>query len=310
VAAMLLVTGIATWMPSWCLPDQREQVRNQWHRNQQAGYLQVMFIDVGQGTSTLLACPNGRTILVDGGGFHDDAFDVGRNVVAPLLWYLGIKTVDAVILSHDHPDHGYGLRFILSHFRVGGFWESGVRDPMTPTPASTLAEIAAQRGIPRKTLGTDSADGILAAHGISIRHPAADYLASRWDRKNLNNASLVFEVVHGNTRVVLPGDIDESVETLLADDLQRPGRVLLAAPHHGSRHATSTALLDAVNPELVVFSCGFGNWFGFPHESVLQRINDRGVAIRRTDQDGAIWAVSDGNSWRLGLPTGQKPTPD
>ncbi len=230
--------------------------------------------------------------------------------MAPLLWYLGIKTVDAVILSHDHPDHGYGLRFILSHFRVGGFWESGIRDPSTPSPARALAEIAAQRGIPHKTLDSGSADGTLAAHGLSIRHPSSDYLASQWDQKNLNNASLVLEVVHGNTRVLLPGDIDQSVEKLLAGDLRRPGRVLLAAPHHGSRHATSAVLLDAVSPELVVFSCGYGNWFGFPHESVLQRLQDHAVTIRRTDLEGAVWAVSDGNSWRLGLPTGQEPTRD
>jgi competence protein ComEC len=308
ITGMVLVTAVVTWVPAWCLLQQREQVSHQWRMNQQTGHLQVMFIDVGQGSSTLLACPDGSTILVDGGGFRDDAFDVGRNVIAPLLWYLGIKTVDAVILSHDHPDHGHGLRFILSHFRVGGFWESSIRDSMMPTPTTTLAEIAARRGILYRTLNSGSADSILAAHGLSIRHPAPEYLASRWDRKNLNNASLVLEVVHGNTRVVLPGDIDESVERLLADDLRYPGGVLLAAPHHGSRHATSTVLLDAVNPELVVFSCGFGNRFGFPHESVLQRLQDRGVHICRTDEDGAVWAVSDGNSWRLHSPGRQKTT--
>ncbi|HBD07602.1 MAG TPA: DNA internalization-related competence protein ComEC/Rec2 [Syntrophobacteraceae bacterium] len=302
LAGLILVACFGTWRPAWVLPGQQQQIQAQWRRNQMEGRLQVMFIDVGQGSSTLLGCPDGSTILVDGGGYHDDAFDIGRNVVAPFLWYLGIKKVDAVVLSHDHPDHGYGLRFILSHFHVGSFCQTGIHDPSTPSPATILAEIAAQRGIPRKTLELLPTDGTLTAHGLSIRHPSPGYLASQWDQKNLNNVSMVIEALHGNTRLILPGDIDESVEQLLAGDLSRGGELLLAAPHHGSRHATSAALLDAVRPKGLVLSCGYGNRFGFPHESVLERLRDRGVETHRTDLEGAIWAVSDGHSWRLGRP--------
>ncbi len=286
LAGMALIACLGTWGSPWGLQEKREQLRAEWRRNQAAGHLQVLFVDVAQGSSTLLGYPDGTNMLVDGGGFHDDAFDVGRNVLAPLLWYLGIDKLDTVVLSHDHPDHGNGLRFILSHFRVGSFWESGIRDSSKASAATDLAAIAANRGIPHKSLEQLQHTPAMATRDVRIRHPSLDYLQSRWDRNNLNNVSLVIEAMHGDTRVLLPGDIDQTVEGILANELRRPGRVLLAAPHHGSQHSSGEALLDSLKPEAVVFSCGYGNWFGFPHETVLQRLRDRGTQLHRTDQRG------------------------
>jgi competence protein ComEC len=90
------------------------------------GALRVDVIDVGQGSSALVRFPTGETMLADGGGIPDDSYDIGRGVLAPFLWYEGIRRLDYVALSHYHPDHALGLRFILRNFDVGSFWTSGI----------------------------------------------------------------------------------------------------------------------------------------------------------------------------------------
>ena len=111
-------------------------------------------IDVGQGTSTLVRLPTGETMLVDGGGIPDDSYDIGRAVLAPFLWHEGIRRLDYVVLSHYHPDHALGLRFILRNFDVGSFWTSEIirgRPCGRGRPRRCLDEIALKRKIRIRT---------------------------------------------------------------------------------------------------------------------------------------------------------------
>jgi len=95
------------------------------------GRLVVAAIDVGQGQSLLVRTPDGKNVLVDGGGFYLSRWDVGKNIVAPCLISLGIRRLDAVALSHPHPDHGRGLAYILSHFKVKEFWRGPDENELT-----------------------------------------------------------------------------------------------------------------------------------------------------------------------------------
>ncbi|MCU0587995.1 MAG: DNA internalization-related competence protein ComEC/Rec2 [Syntrophobacteraceae bacterium] len=271
-----------------------------------AAKLRVHIIDVGQGLSTLLRFPSGETMLVDGGGFYDDSFDLGRATLAPFLWQAGIHHLDHVVLSHDHPDHRNGLKFILSHFTVGCFWETGLA--IGGEDGSRLAVIARQRGIPirrgQEILGRHSLGGC----GVSVLHPTPDFLDRSWDAEDLNNASIVLEVTYGITRLLLPGDIDQALENRLPlaspDGLQ----TLLVAAHHGSDRSTGPILLERLRPGAAFFSCGQDNVFGFPSPAVLARCRDRGIAVYRTDRHGAIEAVSNGSGWEIKTQV-QGPTP-
>lgn len=262
--------------------------------------LRVMVIDVGQGSATLLRFPTGQTMLVDGGGFFDNSFDVGRNVLAPLLWHLGIHKLDTVVLSHDHPDHRNGLIFILSHFAVGRYWESGINDSAPASPK--LAAIAAQRNIPIRRLQALPPVTTIGPCQVRLLHPTPAYLEQQWDHRDLNNVSLVLQVDYRKTHLILPGDIDRSVETPLFADRLLTGPVLLIAPHHGSARSNSNYLLERLHPCAVIFSCGFENWFGFPDARVLQNCRRHRIPYYRTDLDGAIQAVSDGYQWKIGKP--------
>jgi len=259
--------------------------------------LRVTFLDVGQGSSTLLQFPDGRVMIVDGGGFWDNSFDVGRFVVAPALWHLGIRKIDWMVLSHDHPDHRNGLRFLLSHFSVGEFWESGIHDKGAELePLSTVAF--------RRAIRVRSFTELAGAHHfgpcrVRLLHPSPHYLREEWDRKDLNNLSAVLRVDFGGTHLVLPGDIDRSIEERILGGEDLPGQVLLAAPHHGSERSGSPLLFDRLRPRAVVFSCGADNWFGFPSSAVLQECTRRNIRIFRTDLQGAVRARSDGVRWTL-----------
>jgi competence protein ComEC len=259
--------------------------------------LAVTFLDVGQGTSTLVRFPSGEAMLVDGGGFYDDSYDLGRAVVAPFLWASGVRKLDYLVLSHDHPDHRNGLKFILSHFRVKNYWESGLTE--NPSGMSSLAAIAARRGIPVQTLPAIPADKSVGDCRIRVLHPTSAYLETQWDRQDLNNASLVIEVEYGATRLILPGDIGQSVENLLFETYIPHGPLLVASPHHGSAHSNGKSLFDRLRPDFLVFSCGYDNWFGFPAPAVLERCRRHGIPYYRTDLQGAIQAVSDGNRWTI-----------
>jgi len=265
---------------------------------------QVTALDVGQGSASLVRCPEGGVFLVDGGGFYDDSFDVGRHVVAPALWAMGIRRLDAVILSHDHPDHRNGLRFILETFPVSRYVETGLSS--RGLTGSSLVPVANRRRIPTvQTL----VDGLKAWNGavdlgdmggcrLRALHPTWEFIQTVWDAKNLNEASLVLEVTFGEAGILIPGDIGEATEEALLERLTAGvNRWVLIAPHHGSATSCGRNLLARLRPDGVLLSCGFGNPFGFPAPAVLDRLRSLRVPALRTDLHGAVHASWDGSRW-------------
>jgi competence protein ComEC len=260
--------------------------------------LRVDVIDVGQGSSTLIRFPTGETMLVDGGGFNDDAYDIGRQVLAPTLWQAGIRKIDTVVLSHDHPDHRNGLRFIVSHFDVGSLWESGIAaQGMT---RSDLALIADRRNIPVRQVPQIIGERMVGDCSVRVLHPTSTYIEGPWERENLNTVSIVMEIRFRSTRVIIPGDIETPLEEILFTDAPVfDGETLLISPHHGSKQSNPPLLLDRLQPKTVIFSCGADNVFRFPHERVLEECERRNIRVLRTDLEGAIRAVSNGLGWEL-----------
>jgi competence protein ComEC len=274
------------------------------------GKLRVDVIDVGQGTSTLVRFPAGETMLVDGGGIPDESYDIGRAVVAPYLWHEGIHRLDCVALSHDHPDHGLGLRFILRNFDVGSFWTSGITGEETADGVNTsnheegrsvhsrLDEIALKRKIKIRTFPELFSDVRIGQVRVRLLHPSREFIA-HWSGGDLNPTSLVIEICFGRTRVILPGDIGAGVEKSIIPALEGGMETFLIGAHHGSRYSSSEKFLDALHPRAVAFSCGYENQFGFPAEAAVQRCAERNIPVYRTDIDGAVHAVSDGREWSI-----------
>ncbi len=284
VVLIPVVLGVTIWS-SYAKAKERQTLR-------------ADIIDIGQGTATLIRFPSGETMLVDGGGFPDDSFDVGRGVLAPFLWHEGIRKLDHVVLSHDHPDHRNGLRFILSNFDTGCFRTAGSEDaPDGKNRHLSLEQIAARRHIRICSFPELFNELRIGDARIRLLHPAADF--NRAETADLNDSSLVLEIQFGDTTLILPGDIGSRIENSIIPALDKNRRALLVAAHHGSEHSNSEELLDAMRPEAVLFSCGFENRYGFPAQAVIKRCADRKIPMYRTDLHGAIHASSDGRQWTI-----------
>lgn len=263
--------------------------------------LRVTMIDVGQGSSALIELPRGECMLVDGGGFSDaSTFDVGAGIVAPLLWRKKIMTVETVVLTHPESDHLNGLVYILEHFHVKRVWRT---DDTADTQGWTrFAAMAARKHLPMQSFGDLAREHVIEGVTFRILYPPGDYLDRPQHQKwrGDNNNSLVMKMTLGRTSFLFTGDIlERAEEELIRVNGDELCATVMFAPHHGSRSSSTRALIDRVRPEIVLISCGFHNRFGFPHAQVLDRYRRHGSRMLRTDLNGAVEVVADGQSVRV-----------
>ena len=272
---------------SWMVPNHFFTVRS---------LLRVTFLDVSQGNSAVVEFPGQSVMLIDGGGFHDNSFDVGRYVLAPYLWHRGITRLDTMVLSHPHPDHYHGLRFVAAHFPIEQFWYSTVSrgDPDIHSLLKTLAEKKVVFLSPKELSSGQNIDGV----AIQVLHPLADFSGSATSltNKELNNLSLVVRLSYKDVSFLFPGDIEEETEDALARRVHLQPVDALLVPHHGSRTSSSLPFLQRLKPKIAIFSVGYDNRFHLPAYSIRQRYDALGIQTYRTDVDGAITVITDGHN--------------
>ena len=148
----------------------------------------------------------------------------------------------------------------------------------------------------------------LGEASFTIIAPNRDY------GSDLNDASVGILVEHGSNRFLFTGDAEETAEADILANGQDISADVYKAGHHGSNTASTEEFLQEVNPAYAVISCGEGNSYGHPHAEVLNRFRSMGIDVFRTDEQGTIVAVSDGEeivwnctpseSWQAGEPKG------
>ncbi len=258
--------------------------------------MQITAIDVGQGSATLARLPRGITMLIDGGGFQESTFDVGRMVIAPFLFAERISKIDIVVLTHPHPDHLLGLIYIVNHFHVGEVWCSGRKtdDDFYHLWENTLYE----NKVRLKYLSAQSPPEQISGVGIQclwpLHPPVTD--GQELSHEETNDTSLVLKMNYGSRNFLITGDISSRVESILIRSGQDLKSDLLFVPHHGSVHSSSVDFIHAVSPQYAIFSSGKNNVFRHPHPAALHRYQANGVTLLRTDQQGAISIHSDGHT--------------
>lgn len=246
--------------------------------------LEVSFLPVGQGDSTLLELPGGAVWLVDVGPPGRDGPGAARRVIAPYLRQRRITRIDTVVLTHPHADHIGGLAELASELPIGRvLWNGDERE----APPEL---IAALRALPNQVV--DACAPPETHGGVELRFLGPS--PRDGTPPVVNDGSLVLRVRAGAQTLLITGDAEADAERALVarrgDGLRAQ---VLKAGHHGSRTSSTEVFLDAVQPSHAVLSLGRNNGFGFPHPEVLERLAVRGVQVHRTDQDGVIRLVMD-----------------
>lgn len=230
------------------------------------GTARITVLDVGQGLSSVIETAH-HTLVFDTGIRLSPKFDMGASVLVPYLRSRAIKQVDTLVLSHTDADHIGGAQSLLAALPV-------IRE------LSSYPQQVPGRSIeyckPGKHWQWDGVKFIVLA-------PLPPYF------NDGNNNSCVIQVIAGNHRLLLTGDIESAAESRLVDEY---GELLasdvLVAPHHGSKTSSSSRFLDAVRPDLVLIAAGYRNQYGFPHRSVITRYQSNNILTLTTSESGAL----------------------
>ena len=242
--------------------------------------LTVQFIDVGQADCALLSC-DGEYLLIDGGN-RDDS-----QLVVSFLEQQGVQELAAVVCTHAHEDHVGGLPAVLAVYPTKAVYAP------TKTYSSNIFDkfvyYTDQQGLDI-TIPSPGDRFSLGQAEVTVLGPVKSYAET-------NNTSIVLMVTYGETAFLFTGDMETDAENDMLDYWE--GRVdwqadVLKVGHHGSNTSTGYRFLNAVSPAYGVISVGKGNDYGHPHKEPLSRLRQAGVTILRTDELGAIQAVSDG----------------
>jgi competence protein ComEC len=236
------------------------------------GDLRVAVLDVGQGLAVVARTAN-HALVFDTGPAFGPAADSGNRIVAPYLRAVGVRSLDGLIVSHDDGDHSGGALSVLQALPVG--WLASSLPDMDPLPLIADDAFRCSAGQSWEW------DGVR----FEVLHPVResyDTLARK------NDLGCVLKLTAPGGTVLIPADVERrSEEALLARGEDLAADVIVAG-HHGSKTSSTAGFVSAVRAGAVVFSVGYRNRFGHPHQDVVERYRDIGSTIYRTDGDGAV----------------------
>lgn len=236
-------------------------------------YLEVTFLNVGQGDSIFIEAPNGNQMLIDGGANKA----VLRKLGDVMPFY--DRSIDVVLATHPDKDHIGGLPHVLDRYKVDYFLESGA-----------VNETGVYKALKERT------NPILARRGMKIYLDSDVVVEILFPDRDVsgvesNTSSIVARIMYGNTSFLLTGDSPKSIEKYLVsiDNLDSD---VLKVGHHGSKTSSDVSFIEEVSPELVIISAGKDNRYGHPHQEVLDLF--AGIGVLSTYESGNISIFSDG----------------
>lgn len=281
IAALFLITVFILVI---CLPA------NLFNR----GKLEVVALDVGQGDSILLKSPQGKFILVDGGG--SDFTDVGQRKVLAYLHHRGIRNLYLAVNTHPDTDHLLGLETVVNDMAVKHI---GIPSTLKDEDKyQKLKNIASRKGISLTPLYKGQILKIEPGFNLEVVYPAIDNELKTVD----NDQSVVLFGRYKHFTILLTGDIEKKGIEKMLSEYDLPEVTLLKIPHHGSKGSLVEDLYKKTKPQYGIISAGQNNNFGHPHQGVLVQLDDIGATTLRTDLGGLIQIITDGESLSIRRP--------
>lgn len=254
------------------------KIDNSIEENVNSNNLDIYVFDVGQADSILVSC-NGKYMLIDAGNNAD-----GKLIVKELQ-DMGITTIDYLIGTHAHEDHIGGMDDVIDKFNIKNFYMPSKQ--YTSATYKSVVKSANNKNlkIVSPKIGDKFNLGNAVCEVMSIDNTADE----------LNLTSIVIEVTHGENKFLFMGDAEiENEESRLWDDVD-----VLKVGHHGSRTSTSEDFIEQTKPEVAIISLGKNNSYGHPHKEVKELLEEYDISIYRTDTEGTIHVVSDGEKYKI-----------
>lgn len=243
----------------------------------------VRFYDVGQGDGALIQTPDGYNILVDGGPNNKISGYLNKDLS------INDRQIDLMILTHPQSDHMYGLIEVVKKFKVKKILTSNVSH--TTTDYKLWLDTVENQGL--------KVEFVQAGNNITLTDTVR--LKFNWPKTaeeqkvtDLNQASLVFTLSYGDLDILMTGDADSQVQPYVGDFSTIE---VLKVPHHGSKSSLKDDFLREIKPKVSVISVGAKNRYGHPRAELLDQLHRVGTEILRTDQNGTVQIVSDGERW-------------
>jgi competence protein ComEC len=239
----------------------------------------VHYIDVGQADSILVQV-NGKNLLIDAGSTDS------KDKLVSYLRKQGVHKLDYVVATHPHEDHIGGMSTVIKKFTMGEFFapkklsNTNVFENMITALKDTKIKTA-KAGV-KINLGVNTNCEMLAPNN------------SEYD--DINNYSAVIKLTYKNNKFLFMGDAQKLSEDEIVSSNADVSSDVLKVGHHGSSTSSSKELLDKVAPKIAVISCGRGNQFGHPNKGTISELKNRRITIYRTDIDGTVVLISDGNT--------------
>jgi competence protein ComEC len=249
-------------------------------------YLEVAFLDVGQGDASFLKFPNGNTMLIDGGATSFQ-WDQGSKTIIPFLKKRGILHLDYVIGSHGHNDHIGGLLSVIENITVDTLVLNDYK--YNSKLYRNLINKAKSNKIPIKTVKIGDQLYPDPMCRVYVLHPDTAHIrAETFSGAECNNSSIVLKVQYGKNGILFTGDLEKSAENPVLRYQHFLESEILKVGHHGSSTSSSLAFISFVNPILAVISVAQKNKFGHPSPSTLIRLKKAGITTQQTNHKGAL----------------------
>ena len=267
-----------------------------WRERRRRVELRVTHLNVGQGDAAVVELPGSKVLLLDAGGSPFGDFDPGESIVAPFLRSRKILKVDYLMVSRPRVDHYGGIRAIAAEFAPTEFWSGQGRGKTGRF--DDLEEVLERSRVPRWSIG--AGERCRAVDGVNIC-----MIYSPADRGD--DGSVVLFLEFDKLRYLFAGDIDKRGEAVLLQQTAKLHSAVLKVPRHGSTAASSPDFIASVRPRVAIISAGARGRFEAQRDEVSGRYSESGAEVLRTDRDGAITILSDGNELRYeGFKSGKR----
>jgi len=211
----------------------------------------------------------------------------------------GVTKLDLVVASHGHADHIIGLYSVLEQLKVENVI---LPDYKEGGELNNIIDICMDRNI--KVMHCKEGDNIYLDKDTYFQVLNPPYEVNRMENgeSSLNNNSLVLNLIYKNVKMLFTGDIEKEAEKLLVDNNRGEGAItcvhVLKVPHHGSDTSSTMDFVEMVKPRVAVVSVGKNN-YGHPSGDVLNRYENIGTKIYRTDINGAVIIMTNGKTIKV-----------